>query len=156
MANDLTQAIKVGKPNVTLHLTSGLLDNGSIDQPTLQKLMEQGKFILAGKARGATRLQIKGNMGGKYPVHVIMNADRATGEYYYDRMGRNAKIDLVVSSYDPETGEFAMDEYVRGRNNYSGSWKGKLTDKKFEGQLYAILNGKYWDFDMEPEPMTED
>lgn len=96
--------------------------------------------------KSQTPLTLKGKIGGKYPIHMTINADRTGGSYYYDKSGPNNALSLTVLEYDNNTGTLKMEER-NDKNEITGSFLGTLSSDRYVGTLH-LPNGKSFEFSL--------
>lgn len=92
-----------------------------------------------------TDLKYTGKINNKYPVHVIIGANRSTGAYYYDKSGVDNYLRLRINRFDEETGEFSADEFNE-KGERTGSFEGRITPQGIEGEATILISGKTMPF----------
>lgn len=89
---------------------------------------------------------ISGKLGGKYPVHIILDKGMKKGSYYYDKSGPNNTLNLEVKSFNRRTGKIILEE-TNDKGEVTGTFTGELTEKSFIGKMTAF-SGVTYNFDL--------
>lgn len=104
----------------------------------------------AGSATGAKLsdgpYNISGKLGGKYPIHLVINAGMRDGYYYYDKNGSSNKLTLTVKSFSRKSGKIVLEER-NAAGDITGSFTGTLTPSTFTGEMTAFT-GKSYNFNL--------
>lgn len=94
-----------------------------------------------------TELKYVGTINGKYPIHLIVSADRQSGAYYYDKSGAKNYMRIRFDEFDEDgDGSVEFDEY-NADGERTGSFKGKLTAEGMSGEG-TFFSGKTMPFEL--------
>lgn len=107
------------------------------DKLSASNKLSDGPYNLAGK------------LGGKYAVHVNLEKGMKKGTYYYDKSGANAKLNLSIKEFNPNTGELTMEE-TNDKGQVTGTFIGTLTSEAYTGKMTAF-SGKTYSFTLAVE-----
>lgn len=92
-----------------------------------------------------TELKYVGKINGKYPIHLIVSADRQTGAYYYDKSGASNYMRIRINKFE-EDGDVEFDEY-NADGERTGRFVGKVTPEGIVGEG-TFFTGKTMPFEL--------
>lgn len=106
-----------------------------------EAIRNTGRYLKVKKASGMHDLYFTGKIGGKYPVHMTISGDIASGSYYYDKSGSSNPMFVTVTSWNDATGDVTMEE-INASGEICGTWQGKITADNFVGTCEITFSGK--------------
>lgn len=89
---------------------------------------------------------ISGKLGGKYPIHMILEKGMKKGTYYYDKNGPAHPLYLAVKMFNRHTGRLILEE-TNDKGEVTGYFLGRIAGKEFKGKMTAFT-GITYDFDL--------
>lgn len=99
------------------------------------------------EAAPKTELKYVGKINGKYPIHLIIGANRETGAYYYDKSGVNNYMRIRINTFNEDgDGAVEFDEY-NADGQRTGTFTGKITTEGIEGEG-TFFTGKTMPFEL--------
>lgn len=85
---------------------------------------------------------IAGKIGGKYPIHMVLEKGMKEGYYYYDKSGPSARLRLTVKTFSPKSGKLVVEER-NDKDQITGTFTGKLTPTSFDCEMRAFTGKTY-------------
>lgn len=111
-------------------------------QPVKQEVVEE-----KAPEKPKTELKYVGTINGKYPIHLIVGADRECGAYYYDKSGVDNYLRIRFDKFEEDgDGTVEFDEY-NADGERTGHFTGVMTPEGIKGEG-KFFTGKTMPFEL--------
>lgn len=109
-------------------------------------ISENGEDNAKAQKLGNGPYELAGKLGTKLAIHVNLEKGMKKGTYYYDKYGPSNTLQLVVKSFNPNTGDLTLEE-TNDKAEVTGTFIGKLSNESYTGKMTAYT-GKTYNFDL--------